>query len=239
MSAQKDAHGVGVRCHVPNADITSNLGCVTMLSTINAAGECVPPLWILKWKRNPFRVERKNDVSTNILSAAHVLPSGSLLATRREIGGIDSKIFIHWTTKFVSRVYHLKSGGRKVLLVYDDLRASLSLTCLPIRKRGGVELMVKARVCALLVRSIVKNKCRNTFPYYTNAGCRRMCLMSFLHICCIWDTVEKYNFCSHKISHTNSTLNRKMHMKIRGTTDQYFGVVFAIGLEAYREAVQG
>lgn len=57
--------------------------------------------------RIPFRVERKIDGSTNILSTDHVLPSDSLFSTGREIGGLDTKIFVTNSTSSLGSSGHI------------------------------------------------------------------------------------------------------------------------------------
>lgn len=112
---------------------------MTLLATINGSGYSFPPLWIFKATLLPFRVSTDSNGMKVTKFAAHILPSDSLLCTSREVGGMYEGIFVHSVSKFVVRVKHLTANDRKILLVYSAQRANLSLRCLSILKRVGIE----------------------------------------------------------------------------------------------------
>lgn len=81
---------------------------------------------------------RKEDGTQYTQSIANVLPSGSILGTRIDIGGVNQAVFVRWCKTFVQSVQNLTANNRKVLMVTDACRAHLSLQCLSILKDGGV-----------------------------------------------------------------------------------------------------
>eukprot|EP00171_Calliarthron_tuberculosum_P001831 IDg1831t1 len=99
MPPGNDTHGVSRKRQSRHLNIVvvfkqhvfdSNLNRVTLLGTINAAE-----------------------------SIASVLPPGSILGTRADIGGVNQAVFVRWCKSFVLRVQHLTADEKKVLMVYD------------------------------------------------------------------------------------------------------------------------
>ena len=141
MSPGIGCHGVtrkkgvvprGYRCHTKIVDFATNLSRASLLWCVCAAGEIISPLWIFNWKGLLYRVRRLSNGLLATDSAASILSPDSLVGTRPEIGGIDTKILTSWCKEFLKRVNCLTVGPEKILLVYDALRAHMSLSCLEI-----------------------------------------------------------------------------------------------------------
>ena len=70
-------------------------------------------------------------------SPASLLPQDSVVAVRKENGGVDSVNFRNWAVRFVEDLKVRASTG-KVLLIYDGYRAHLSLHVLERLLNGNV-----------------------------------------------------------------------------------------------------
>ena len=149
MSPGIDCHGVtrkkglvprAYRCHTTSADFSTNLSRLSLLECVNAPGESILPLRIFKENRLPYRVRRLSNRLLVTDSATSMLPPDSLVGTRPEEGGIDTKIFTSSCKEFVKRVHYLTVGGKKILLVCDALRAQMSLPYLKILRYDPVEV---------------------------------------------------------------------------------------------------
>ena len=102
---------------------------VTMMPVISAASEAGPPLFVIKGKQMSYRNMLRNG-KTYIESPESSLPRRSVLATRIEGGGVDSKNFLSWADSFIEFTKDLRAEGWKVLLIYDGYRSHLSLQVL-------------------------------------------------------------------------------------------------------------
>lgn len=112
--------------------ISANFGYedrINMMPVISAAGLHSPPLFVIKGKRMTFRNKLVNG---NVLTEtpADCLPREAVIATRAEVGGVDSKNFLSWSQSFLRYTRDLRRGGQNILLVYDGYRSHLSLEVL-------------------------------------------------------------------------------------------------------------
>ena len=102
---------------------------ITVMPVISAAGTAGPPLFVLKWKRIPYRTWLRNGRIVYETPASR-LPHKAVVAFRAELGGVDSDNFANWARVFVESIHDLLKEGRKVLVVYDGYRWHLSLRVL-------------------------------------------------------------------------------------------------------------
>lgn len=103
MFPDRDVHGCTkktcvisavIRCQVPGAGFDSYLSRVTLLGIRAAIGDSFLPLWSFGSTFFPFRVRKTADGGTEVVSAARFHPPTSLLPTRSEIGGMNTKILV-------------------------------------------------------------------------------------------------------------------------------------------------
>ena len=99
---------------------------VTMMPAICANGDAMKPLFVFKGSRLPFRQVVRDGITTTD-SVADFLPSESLLACRRENGGVNNEIFYNWATHLVKHVQQHTPNGHKTLLSFSGYRSHMSL----------------------------------------------------------------------------------------------------------------
>ena len=136
---------------------------ITMMPIINADGDCAPPLFVMKGKRVPYREVLQNGIVLPETPLSR-LPRTSVLATREENGGVDKHNFLSWAYTFIDYTRDLRSGGRKILLVYDAYRSHISLEVLGVFKNHGIEIYAvpahtsgKTQPLDVVVFSVFKN----------------------------------------------------------------------------------
>lgn len=66
---------------------------VSMMSVVNAVGECGPTLFILRGAHVPYRTVQRNGSVYPEIPAAY-LPQNALLTHRENIAGVDSANFL-------------------------------------------------------------------------------------------------------------------------------------------------
>lgn len=102
-----------------------------VISAVGNVGHC---LFVLKRKRFPFRSVLKNG-KEEIHTVANHLPRLAFVSMREEGGGVDSSNFLWWAKHFVDYIAPLTLGGKKLLLMYYDYRAHMSLDVLSLFKQ--------------------------------------------------------------------------------------------------------
>ena len=107
-----------------------------MMPAVSASGECGPTLFVFKDRIHYRNVLRNGVVYTETLT--DYLSNNSVVASRDQLGGVDSVNFLSWEHQFVSHVKHFTSNGPKVLLIYDGYRAQMSLEVLQLFKQNGI-----------------------------------------------------------------------------------------------------
>lgn len=87
------------------------MGRITVMPVVSAAGDFGPTLFVSKGKALPYRnVVRGGHVVAE--SYADYLPRNAVISTRDERGGVDSDNFFQWAKLFVEHVKDLTAGGR-------------------------------------------------------------------------------------------------------------------------------
>ena len=94
-------------------------------------------LVVFKGEKLPYRVAVR-DGKEVVETPAKYLPRRSIVATRKERGGVDSDHFYRWAEVFVDYMRDLTKDGGKVLLTYDGYRAHISVRVLRLFRDNGV-----------------------------------------------------------------------------------------------------
>ena len=87
---------------------------VTVMPVVSAAGQTYSPVIVLPGARGRWRKTSDGSVQTPY----NFLPPGSRVHWR-PVAGVDSDIFHSWGQRLVKETEHLRSEGRRVLLIID------------------------------------------------------------------------------------------------------------------------
>lgn len=104
------------------------------MPTVFSNGDISRPLFIVKCSKVKFRtVDKDNRWDTETIFDC--LPCGSLVVTRKDVAGVDSKNFASWASHFAEKKMEKTRGWLKILLLYDRYRSHLGLKDLHILKK--------------------------------------------------------------------------------------------------------
>lgn len=101
----------------------------TVMPCVSAAGDVAPVLFVFKGAQLPFREVRMHG-QTRVETLSSHLPRVSVVAMRKEGGGVDGEVFYQWALHFTEHIKDLTTGGRHVLLIYDGYRSHMTLRVL-------------------------------------------------------------------------------------------------------------
>jgi len=110
---------------------------MTIMPCISASGDMAPLLFVFKGKNLPYR-EVLEHGHKQVQTYDDLLPRGSLIYMREEVGGVDSDAFLDWAKHFIIHVRDLTQNGRKVLLTFDGYRSHMSLRVLQLLHDNSV-----------------------------------------------------------------------------------------------------
>lgn len=113
---------------------------ITLLACIHASGDVGRPMFVLKGTRMRYRkyLSLENPVEKYLETIADCLPRGSLVATRKDVAGVDKANFVQWSRRIVEDLKCLTANGRKELLLYDGYRSHMCLEALEMFKANGI-----------------------------------------------------------------------------------------------------
>lgn len=102
---------------------------------MNAAGDTGPTLFVFQGRAQPYLavIRGKEPI---VETYGDYLPSGAVIAVRKERGGVDSQNFL--CEEIHPSVQDLTENGRKILLTYDGYMAHMALAVLELFDANGI-----------------------------------------------------------------------------------------------------
>ena len=92
------------------------------MPVIFSNGEVGRPLFVVEGKSLKYRTVELNGAPV-METVGDCLPRGSVITTREDVAGVNSKNFLRWAKYFADDVKDLTVNGRKVLLFWMDIVA--------------------------------------------------------------------------------------------------------------------
>lgn len=110
---------------------------VTLMPVIFAKGTKGRSLFVIKGNAVRYCVI-KMAITEVVKKIPDYLPSGSMIALRKEAAGVYTNIFFIWSETFFQDFKHLEVGGRNVLLLLDGYRRHMTYIFLARLDVGGI-----------------------------------------------------------------------------------------------------
>lgn len=149
---------------------------ITVLPSINAAGDLGPCLFIFKGAHLPYR-EVQVDGKTHVQTLSTFLPRHAFVRMRPETASIDGDSFFDFAKRFTEHVADLTSDGRHVLLTFDACRSHMTLKALQHFRDNRVIVYAlpahtsgKTQPCDVVVFGVFKQEINRLISVVASGG---------------------------------------------------------------------